>query len=65
MPLLLGSLRGKFVLLMAMAYIVSLEPEAIDDSIRKADLAIYCAKAQGRDQLVVYTPKLGETRVVL
>lgn len=41
------------------------QSEIIDDSIRKADLAMYCAKAQGRDQLVIYTPALGETRVVL
>ncbi len=42
-----------------------LEPEAIDDSIRKADLAMYQAKAQGRNQLVVYEPALEKTRVVL
>ncbi len=42
-----------------------LEPEAIDDSIRKADLAMYQAKAQGRNQLVVYEPALENTRVVL
>lgn len=39
--------------------------EDIDDSIRKADLALYTAKEQGRNQLVVYAPELGETRVVL
>jgi diguanylate cyclase len=39
--------------------------EFIDDSIRKADLAMYKAKEQGRNQLVVYAPSLGETRVVL
>ena len=32
--------------------------EAIDDGIRKADLAMYQAKAQGRNQLVVYEPAL-------
>ena len=42
-----------------------LEPEAIDDSIRKADLAMYQAKAQGRNQLVVYEPALEKTKVVL
>ena len=42
-----------------------LEPEAIDDSIRKADLAMYQAKAQGRNQLVVYEPAFEKTRVVL
>ena len=42
-----------------------IEPEEIDDSIRKADLALYTAKEQGRNQLVVYAPELGETRVVL
>ncbi len=41
------------------------ESEMIDESIRKADLAMYKAKAQGRNQLVVYSPELGETRVVL
>ena len=41
------------------------EAEMIDDSIRKADLAMYKAKAQGRDQLVTYSPELGETKVVL
>ena len=39
--------------------------EVIDESIRKADLAMYKAKAQGRNQLVVYSPELDETRVVL
>jgi diguanylate cyclase (GGDEF)-like protein len=41
------------------------QTEVIDESIRKADLAMYKAKEQGRDQLVVYAPSLGETRVVL
>ncbi len=40
-------------------------PEAVDESIRKADSAMYKAKSQGRNQLVVYAPELGETRVVL
>ena len=39
--------------------------EVIDESIRKADLAMYKAKSQGRNQLIVYAPELGETRVVL
>ena len=42
-----------------------LEPEAIDDSIRKADLAMYQAKAQGRNQLAIYEPAMEKTRVVL
>ena len=42
-----------------------IQPEAIDDSIRKADLAMYQAKAQGRNQLVVYEPALEKTKVVL
>lgn len=41
------------------------EVEAIDESIRKADLAMYQAKAQGRNQVVVYSPELEKTRVVL
>ncbi len=41
------------------------EAETIDESIRKADLAMYRAKAQGRNQLVIYEPVLEETRVVL
>ena len=41
------------------------ETETLDESIRKADLAMYKAKAQGRNQLVVYSPELDETRVVL
>ncbi len=41
------------------------EPEEIEECIRKADLALYSAKSQGRDQLITYAPELGETRVVL
>ena len=39
--------------------------EEVEDCIRKADLALYSAKSQGRDQLIIYAPELGETRVVL
>lgn len=41
------------------------ETEEIEECIRKADLALYSAKSRGRDQLVIYAPELGETRVVL
>lgn len=40
-------------------------PEEVENCIRKADLALYSAKSQGRNQLVTYAPELGETRVVL
>jgi len=41
------------------------ESEEVEDCIRKADLALYSAKSLGRDQLIIYAPELGETRVVL
>lgn len=37
----------------------------LDDCIRRADLALYQAKARGRDCLVIYAPELEQSRVVL
>lgn len=37
----------------------------LDDCIRRADLALYQAKARGRNCLVIYAPELEQSRVVL
>lgn len=37
----------------------------VDSCIRRADLALYQAKAQGRDCLVIYAPEMEQARVVL